>query len=59
MFFVFLDPCRHHKCGPGRECEINEDGKADCVCVKKCPEEVDSRRKVTALAKNKQNEFVS
>lgn len=40
------DPCRNHKCGPGKDCEINEEGKAHCTCVKKCPDEVDSRRKV-------------
>jgi len=40
------DPCQNHKCGPGKECEINEEGKAHCTCVKRCPEEVDTRRRV-------------
>ncbi|XP_054716479.1 SPARC-like [Uloborus diversus] len=40
------DPCAKHKCGPGKMCEINEEGKAHCSCVQKCPEEIDDRRKV-------------
>ncbi|GFV19046.1 secreted protein acidic and rich in cysteine [Trichonephila clavipes] len=40
------DPCAKHKCGPGKQCEIDEEGKAQCICVQKCPEEEDSRRKV-------------
>ncbi|XP_035221665.1 SPARC-like [Stegodyphus dumicola] len=40
------DPCAKHKCGPGKVCEINEEGKAHCTCIEKCPEEIDYRRKV-------------
>ncbi|KAF8781346.1 SPARC like protein [Argiope bruennichi] len=40
------DPCLKHKCGPGKQCEIDDNGKAQCVCVPKCAEEDDSRRKV-------------
>ncbi|GBN67652.1 Secreted protein acidic and rich in cysteine [Araneus ventricosus] len=39
------DPCLKHKCGPGKQCEIDDNGKAQCVCVPKCAEEDDSRRK--------------
>ncbi|GIY15588.1 secreted protein acidic and rich in cysteine [Caerostris extrusa] len=40
------DPCAKHKCGPGKQCEIDDDGKAKCTCVSKCAAEEDSRRKV-------------
>lgn len=42
----FNDACAHHKCGPGKECELDEDGEPQCVCVKFCPPETDERRKV-------------
>ncbi|KAG8190866.1 hypothetical protein JTE90_010291 [Oedothorax gibbosus] len=41
-----VDPCAKHKCGPGKQCEIDESGKAQCTCVTKCHEEGDARRKV-------------
>jgi hypothetical protein len=40
------DPCADKKCGPGRECIPGDKGKARCVCMAKCPEEEDQRRKV-------------
>ncbi|CAG9580286.1 unnamed protein product [Danaus chrysippus] len=44
---VFLDdPCLKVHCSAGRVCEINEHGDAVCNCIKECPYETDSRRKV-------------
>lgn len=43
----YLDPCEDKRCGPGRECLPTEQGKAKCVCMAKCPPEVDNRRRVT------------
>ncbi|XP_067133435.1 SPARC-like [Centruroides vittatus] len=40
------DPCRRHHCGAGKHCEIDADGKPECVCVKACPRELDERRRV-------------
>lgn len=31
------DPCNYLICKAGRECKIDEDGYAECVCVKECP----------------------
>ncbi|XP_049870565.1 SPARC [Pectinophora gossypiella] len=44
---VFLDdPCVKVHCSAGRVCEIDEHGDAVCNCIKECPYETDSRRKV-------------
>ncbi|XP_039750877.1 SPARC [Pararge aegeria] len=44
---VFLDdPCLKVHCSAGRVCEIDEHGDAVCNCIKECPYETDSRRKV-------------
>jgi len=40
------DPCMKVHCSAGRVCEINEHGEAICNCIKECPYETDSRRKV-------------
>jgi len=40
------DPCADKKCGPGRECMPGDKGKARCVCMQKCPDEEDNRRRV-------------
>ena len=40
------DPCMKVHCSAGRVCEINEHGDAVCNCIKECPYETDSRRKV-------------
>uniref|UniRef100_T1JEP3 protein-tyrosine-phosphatase n=1 Tax=Strigamia maritima TaxID=126957 RepID=T1JEP3_STRMM len=41
-----LDPCANHHCSTGKQCDIDDEGKPTCVCIRKCPEEVDIRRKV-------------
>lgn len=43
---MLKDPCSKVRCGPGRECVINEDATATCECVTKCQPETDPRRKV-------------
>ncbi|CAG9787523.1 unnamed protein product [Diatraea saccharalis] len=44
---LFLDdPCLKVHCSAGRVCEIDEHGDAVCNCIKECPYETDSRRKV-------------
>lgn len=44
---MFLeDPCLKVHCSAGRVCEIDEHGDAVCNCIKECPYETDSRRKV-------------
>ncbi|CAH2981568.1 unnamed protein product [Chilo suppressalis] len=44
---VFLDdPCLKVHCSAGRVCEIDEHGDAVCNCIKDCPYETESRRKV-------------
>ncbi|XP_072929468.1 SPARC [Epargyreus clarus] len=40
------DPCLKVHCSAGRVCEIDEHGDAVCNCIKECPYETDSRRKV-------------
>jgi len=40
------DPCASKKCGPGRECITTPQGRARCTCMKNCPSEDDSRRRV-------------
>nr|CAJ2313421.1 Uncharacterized protein [Metisa plana] len=40
------DPCLKVHCSAGRVCEIDEHGEAVCSCIKDCPYETDSRRKV-------------
>ncbi|KOB75876.1 Sparc [Operophtera brumata] len=40
------DPCLKVHCSAGRVCEIDEHGEAVCNCIKECPYETDSRRKV-------------
>ncbi|KAG6448182.1 SPARC [Manduca sexta] len=40
------DPCLKVHCSAGRVCEIDEHGEAVCNCIKDCPYETDSRRKV-------------
>ncbi|KAF9405926.1 hypothetical protein HW555_013522 [Spodoptera exigua] len=39
-------PCLRVHCSAGRVCEIDEHGDAVCNCIKECPYETDSRRKV-------------
>ena len=41
-----VDACARKHCGAGRECRVNEEGKAECRCVAACPEEKDPRRMV-------------
>ncbi|KAG0412794.1 hypothetical protein HPB47_010061 [Ixodes persulcatus] len=43
---VLKDPCSKVRCGPGRECVINDDMTATCECVGTCQPETDPRRKV-------------
>ncbi|KAF9798406.1 hypothetical protein SFRURICE_003052 [Spodoptera frugiperda] len=43
---VLDDPCLRVHCSAGRVCEIDEHGDAVCNCIKECPYETDSRRKV-------------
>ena len=31
------DPCLHHHCHEGHECDLDEDGAPVCVCTRKCP----------------------
>ncbi|XP_013190393.2 SPARC [Amyelois transitella] len=40
------DPCLKVHCSAGRVCEIDEHGDAVCNCIKECPHETESRRKV-------------
>ncbi|XP_050677796.1 SPARC [Leptidea sinapis] len=40
------DPCLKVHCSAGRVCEIDDHGEAVCNCIKECPFETDSRRKV-------------
>jgi hypothetical protein len=41
------DLCRDLKCGPGRECRVDDStGVAKCHCVEECGYEVDPRRQV-------------
>jgi len=40
------DPCEGKRCGPGKECKPMENGKAKCICIEKCPDEEDNRRRV-------------
>lgn len=42
----FDDPCLKVHCSAGRVCEIDEHGDAVCNCIKECPYETESRRKV-------------
>jgi len=41
-----VDACARKHCGAGRECRVNEEGKAECRCVAACPEEKDPRRMI-------------
>ncbi|KAJ8724692.1 hypothetical protein PYW08_016166 [Mythimna loreyi] len=43
---ILDDPCLRVHCSAGRVCEIDEHGDAVCNCIKECPYETDSRRKV-------------
>lgn len=47
MFGTFLDPCANFHCGAGKQCDIDENNKPKCVCIKQCPTEDDDRRKVS------------
>lgn len=38
--------CAKKHCGAGKECRVNENGVAECVCIHSCPEEKDPRRMV-------------
>ncbi len=38
--------CAKKHCGAGKECRVNENGVAECVCMQYCPEEKDPRRMV-------------
>lgn len=49
------NPCANHHCSTGKECDIDENGKAKCVCVRKCPVEVDERRQVCSNFNNTWN----
>lgn len=40
------DPCANFHCGAGKQCDINDNGKPHCICIRQCPTEVDDRRKV-------------
>lgn len=41
-----FDPCSSVKCDAGQICNIDENNKARCICIPKCPSEEDPRRKV-------------
>lgn len=41
-----LNPCGNVHCSAGRVCEVDDLGEAECVCIKSCPVETESRRKV-------------
>jgi len=41
-----VDPCANHHCSTGKQCDIDDNGKPTCVCIRKCPDEPDVRRKV-------------
>ena len=41
--------CAKKHCGAGKECRVNENGVAECVCMQYCPEEKDPRRMVSFL----------
>lgn len=43
---VIADPCRQKQCGPGKECDLDEERKPVCVCVHKCPPETQESSKV-------------
>uniref|UniRef100_A0A4D5RVL7 Putative matricellular protein osteonectin/sparc/bm-40 n=1 Tax=Ixodes scapularis TaxID=6945 RepID=A0A4D5RVL7_IXOSC len=43
---VLKDPCSKVRCGPGRECVINDDMTATCEGVGTCQPETNPRRKV-------------
>lgn len=36
---IVEDPCSGKLCGPGRECDLDEDSNPICVCARSCPEE--------------------
>jgi len=38
--------CAKKHCGAGKECRVNEQGEAECVCMASCPEEKDPRRMI-------------
>ena len=38
--------CAKKHCGAGKECRVNDQGVAQCVCMETCPEEKDPRRMV-------------
>ena len=42
--YLFLaDPCENKHCGPGKVCDIDEDERAVCVCIPKCPVDEDAK----------------
>ena len=34
-----VDPCSDMKCEAGQECDVNDDGEAECRCISDCPYE--------------------
>lgn len=38
--------CAKKHCGAGKECRVNENGVAECLCMDHCPEEKDPRRMI-------------
>ncbi|KAJ8670757.1 hypothetical protein QAD02_002016 [Eretmocerus hayati] len=43
---IHVDPCLHKHCGAGRVCKLTEEHEPECICIEKCEEEVDPRRRV-------------
>eukprot|EP00918_Siedleckia_nematoides_P001496 GHVU01003558.1.p1 GENE.GHVU01003558.1~~GHVU01003558.1.p1 ORF type:complete len:258 (-),score=37.00 GHVU01003558.1:397-1170(-) len=43
---VMKDPCEKKHCGPGHECDIDEDDNPICICRRKCPKELEERAMV-------------
>lgn len=43
--------CAKKHCGAGKECRVNENGVAECVCIHTCPQEKDPRRMVLTFLK--------
>lgn len=41
-----IDPCAKKNCKHGYQCVLDEDSKPSCVCIKKCPDELDPRSQV-------------
>ena len=41
-----VDPCSDMKCEAGQECDVNDDGEAECRCISDCPYEEGPRVQV-------------